>query len=108
MKPIFVDTSGWIGLVSTSDYLHESATRIYQAKYVGGNYFVTHRGIMLETGNGLSSLQFRSSALGLRNKLEKSERVEILDINEDLYEAGWKLFSERPDKEWGISRLHQF
>ena len=108
MKPIFVDTSGWIGLVSTSDYLHESATRIYQAKYVGGNYFVTHRGIMLETGNGLSSLQLRSSALGLRNKLEKSERVEILDINEDLYGAGWNLFSERPDKEWGISRLHQF
>ena len=57
---------------------------------------------MLETGNGLSALRLRSSALGLKRKLEKSERVEILEIDHDLYEAGWRLFAERPDKVWGI------
>ena len=57
---------------------------------------------MLEVGNGLSSLRLRSSALGLKRKLEKSDRVEILEIDHDLYEAGWMLFAERTDKEWGI------
>jgi uncharacterized protein len=102
MKSVFVDTSGWIGLVNTSDSLHDSANRAYQSKYIEGCLFVTHLGIMLETGNGLSALRLRSSALGLKRKLEKSERVEILDIDSDLYEAGWELFAKRPDKAWGI------
>lgn len=102
MKPVFVDTSGWIGLVNTGDSLHEAATRAYHSKYIEGCLFVTHKGIMLETGNGLSALRLRSSALGLKRKLEKSERVEILEIDHDLYEAGWRLFAERPDKVWGI------
>ncbi len=102
MKPIFVDISGWIGLVNISDSLHESASSSYHSNYVDGCYFVTHSGIMLEMGNSLSSVRLRTSALGLKQKLEKSERVEIVEIDQNLYQAGWNLFSERPDKEWGI------
>jgi len=102
MKSVFVDTSCWISLVNTSDSFHDSATRSYNSKYIEGCLFVTHQGIMLEVGNGLSAIRLRSSALGLKRKLEKSERVEILEIDHALYEAGWKLFAERSDKEWGI------
>ena len=30
MKPIFVDTSGWLALIVTSDFRYQEATRIYQ------------------------------------------------------------------------------
>lgn len=93
-----MDTSGWIGLVNASDSLHDSATKVYHTKYTEGFSFVTRIGIMLETGNGLSSLSLRLAAAGLKLKLEKSERVEIVEIDKGLYEAGWKLYSERPTK----------
>ncbi len=102
MKPVFVDTSGWIGLVNISDFLHPAVTQIYQSKYAEGYNFVTHQGILLECGNGLSGLRLRQSAVGLKNKLEKSNRVEIRQVDDELYEAGWKLYASRPDKEWGI------
>jgi len=63
---------------------------------------VTHQGILLETGNGLSALRLRSSAVRLKRKLETSDRVRVVEISPDLYEAGWKLFAERMDKSWGI------
>ncbi len=102
MKLNFVDTSGWIALVIVSDSLHQEATQIYQSKYTEGCHFITHRGVMLEVGNSCSSLSLRSAAAGLKNKLEKSNRVRVLEIDEELYEAGWKLYAERPDKNWGI------
>lgn len=57
---------------------------------------------MLETGNGLSVLRLRVAAVAWRQKLEKSDRVEIIAVSRSIYEAGWRLFEERPDKEWGI------
>lgn len=102
MNLIFVDTSCWIGLVNISDSLHVSATSSYRSKYSQGCHFVTHSGIILETGNGLSGRSLRLAAVALRQKLEKSDRVEIVDIDQDIYEAGWRLFGARPDKEWGL------
>lgn len=102
MKSIFVDTSGWIGLVNSADSLHDSATRLYHSKYVEGCLFVTHSGIMLETGNGLSGLRLRLAGVAWKQKLEKSDRVEIIEIDRAIYEADWRLFGDRPDKEWGI------
>ncbi|MBA2495453.1 MAG: type II toxin-antitoxin system VapC family toxin [Acidobacteria bacterium] len=102
MKLTFVDTSGWIALVNISDSFHQKATKVYQARYAEGSRFVTHQGIMLEVGNGLSSIRLRPMAIGLKNKLEKSTRYEQISIDEKLYEAGWSLYTERLDKDWGI------
>lgn len=102
MKLNFVDTSGWLALIVTSDSRHRETTQIYQSKYAEGCNFVTHQGIMLEVGNSCSSVRSRSAAIGLKNKLAESRRVKILEIDNELYEAGWKLYAERSDKDWGI------
>ncbi|MCY7346208.1 MAG: type II toxin-antitoxin system VapC family toxin [Pyrinomonadaceae bacterium] len=102
MKLIFADSSGWLGLVNTTDSVHQKATQIYDSKYAEGYNFITHQGILLEVGNSLSGLRLRQSAVGLKNKLEKSQRVEIRQLDNELYKAGWKLYAERTDKNWGI------
>ena len=108
MKLIFADSSGWLGLVNTTDSFHEKATRIYDSKYAEGCNFITHQGILLEVGNSLSGLRFRQSAVGLKNKLEKSHRVEVRQLDDELYEAGWQLYAERTDKNWGIVECISF
>lgn len=75
MKLTFVDTSGWIALVNISDSFHRAATEIYQVKYAEGSHFITHQGIMLEVGNGLSSVRLRPMAIGLKKKLKKIESL---------------------------------
>jgi hypothetical protein len=102
MNRLFVDTSAWLALVNRSDSLHETATQIYNERFAAGWRFLTHTGVMLEVGNGLSRARLRHLAVGLKSRLDGSNRVEIISITDDLYEAGWKLYKERPDKDWGI------
>ena len=102
MKKIFADTSGWLALVVKSDFLHERAIVIYQELLDKNCNFVTHGGILLEIGNGLSNFNYRSTALKLKESFEKSLRIELVPLSDELTEAGWKLYAERADKGWGI------
>ncbi len=102
MKLLFVDTSGWISLVNKSDSFHQKATEIYHNKYSEGYRIITSYGILLETGNGLSNFRLRPMAVNLKRKLDNSPRIEQVEIDEELYQEGWKLYAERLDKDWGI------
>lgn len=102
MKQIFIDTSGWLALLNVSDINYKNATEVYQSKKFQGIKFLTHQAILLEVGNGLSNVKMRSVVIGLKNKLEKSNIVDIIEFNQELYNAGWQLFEERADKNWGI------
>jgi predicted nucleic acid-binding protein len=54
MNKLFVDTSGWIALINRSDALHAVVTKIYNERFAAGWEFITHAGVMLEVGNGMS------------------------------------------------------
>lgn len=102
MNNILVDTSGWIALVNRSDSLHAAATHVYNERFNQGWNFVTHVGVLLEVGNGLSTARLRHLAVQLKSRLAASACVGIELIRADLYEAGWELYESRADKDWGI------
>ncbi|MFN7945613.1 MAG: PIN domain-containing protein [Blastocatellia bacterium] len=102
MTPLFVDTSGWIALMNRSDALHAAATAVYQERFAAGRHFVTHTGVRLEVGNGLSLVRLRHLAIKLKSRLEASARIDVIHITDDLYERGWEMYAARPDKDWGI------
>jgi len=102
MNELFADTSGWLALTNRSDSLHAAAAKIYNERFAAGQNFLTHAGVMLEVGNGLSLVRLRRLAAQLKSRLDASARVEVLPITDDLYESGWRLYAARPDKDWGI------
>ncbi len=102
MKQFFIDTSGWVAMVNGADYLHAAATRIYRERLAAGWNAVTHSGVMLEVGNGLSSARLRDKAAGLKERLAISSRITVVWLTKELYEAGWQLYAARPDKDWSI------
>lgn len=102
MNELFVDTSGWIALANRSDRLHTTATRIYNDRFKAGSGFITHAGVMLEVGNGLSLVRLRHLAVQLKVRIDASVRIEVIALTEELYEAGWQMYTNRPDKDWGI------
>lgn len=102
MKKVFVGTLGWIALVNTTDSFHSRAKDLYIRLLADGYRFITHQRVMLEIGNGFSAIQNRPMAIGLQQKLQVTDHYELINLNSELYEAAWKLFEERSDKNWGI------
>jgi uncharacterized protein len=102
MKTVFIDTSGWLAIVNSTDFLHTRASNIYQDLLKTNYRFVSHEAILLELGNSLSYIKTRKLAVNLDESIRNSKRIELVPISSELIEAGWKLYAERLDKNWGI------
>lgn len=57
---------------------------------------------MLEIGNALSKQRFRHAAVALLQALKFDPSVEIVPFSRELYDRAFTLFSQRPDKDWGL------
>ncbi|MEO6588300.1 MAG: hypothetical protein ABIP06_03135 [Pyrinomonadaceae bacterium] len=54
---------------------------------------------MLEIGNTLSKLKYRSSAIGILEKLQNDSNISVISLTDELFDAAFELFSNLPDKE---------
>lgn len=104
MDDIFVDTAGWGCLVDRAQTFHALTAEIYRAvrergrRVVTTNYVITELAALM-----ISPLRIpRSSIVSFITGLKTSPSVEIVHIDPDLDAAAWKLFAERPDKEWSL------
>ena len=69
---------------------------------------VTSRAILLDIGNALLRKQYRHVAVALLDELRDDDTVEIIDLTPDVYECSYRLFVDRPDKEWGLTDCTSF
>jgi uncharacterized protein len=97
----FVDASGWIALVNRNDSLHGQAVRLFQQRLDEGGGFVTSSVVLLEVGNWLSPIPLRPLASRLLERIDHSQRIEVVELTSELCRKGWQLYGERADKGWG-------
>lgn len=102
MDKVFLDTSYAIALSVSNDDNHEKAVQIADFLEVAPAKIITTRAAVLEIGNALSAQKYRHAAIELLESLEEDPNVEIIPITEELYQRGFQLFKDRPDKEWGV------
>jgi uncharacterized protein len=102
MDKVFLDTSYAIALSVPKDQNHEKAVHIADFLEIDAAKLITTRAIVLEIGNALSAQKYRQAAVELLESLEEDPDVEIVSITEELYQRGFQLFKDRPDKEWGV------
>ena len=69
---------------------------------------ITTRAVVLEIGNALSKLRYRSAAVTLLNAIEQDRNVEIVPLSEELYKEGLQFFHQHQDKEWGLTDCVSF
>ncbi len=105
---IFLDTAYAIALSAVTDQYHEKAKMLAGQIENSGASLVTTRAVLLEIGNALARLRYRSAAIDLLDSLEQDENVEIAPLTEELYGKAMKLYRERLDKEWGITDCISF
>jgi predicted nucleic acid-binding protein len=99
---IFLDTAYAIALSVETDAFHERALELADEIEKQKIQLVTTRTVLLEIGNSLSRGNFRKTAVALIDSLETDRNVMIVSLTEELFEAAYKLYRSRMDKEWGL------
>lgn len=102
MIEVFLDTSFAIALSSIRDRHHQKAVQLARQLEADRTRLITTEAILLEIGNALSKIQYRSSAIKLLESLESDPNVDIVLLTREIYYAAFDLFKQRTDKEWGL------
>ena len=105
---VFLDTAYAIALASTTDGFHLQARGLAEELKRGGSRLVTTSAILLEIGDALSKAPYRQAALQLVLSLRTDHNVEVVPLSDQVFDEALKLYSERPDKEWGLTDCISF
>jgi predicted nucleic acid-binding protein len=105
---VFLDASYAIALSASTDEYHDRAGELAEQIEAEDTRLVTTRAIVLEIGNALARLRYRRAAVELLDALENDPGVEIVPVTERLYERAFRLYRDRPDKEWGLTDCLSF
>lgn len=107
-EKIFVDTAAWIALINRDDILHEQAKAVMRQLRDEKLRLVTTEFVLVEVANAFSKPPFRSSVVVYINGLRRLKALRIVPASMELYQAGWSLYSDRLDKEWGLTDCISF
>ena len=105
---VFVDTSAWLALINKSDAFHVKAKNIRDILLHDNIQFIVTDYVIVEVANSLSKIPWRSSAIQLINSIQLSENTRVVEINKEIYNEAWELYSNKTDKEWGLTDCASF
>jgi predicted nucleic acid-binding protein len=108
LSRIFVDTAAWIALLNTSDALHEPAKQVMNQLQQQKAFLVTTEFVLLEVADALSVPVGRAQTIAFINGLRQLNILQIIPVSQALFIQGWQLYSQRPDKEWGLTDCTSF
>ena len=96
---IFVDTSFVLALINDRDQYHENALML--SEKFNNSFWITTSGILLEVGNSLAK-NFKAEALFIIKAFQNSKTVEIIEVNQELFDKGLDIYEKFDDKDWGL------
>ena len=108
MRAVFIDTVAWIALINTSDELHLRARQLMDTFRQQNVFLVTTEYVLLEVADALSTPSLRQQTIAFVNGLRQLSILHIVPASSSLFAEGWALYSERPDKEWGLTDCTSF
>ena len=105
---VFLDAAYAIALSVPKDSYHKRAVLLADELEASKTRLVTTRAVVLEIGNALSKQRYRHAAVELLQSIEADPTVTIVPLSEDLYAQAFRLYRERPDKDWGLTDCISF
>ena len=64
--------------------------------------------MLLEVADALSAPAIRARTVAFISGLRQLNVLQILPVSQALLNQGWQLYSQRPDKEWGLTDCTSF
>ena len=108
MKPILMDTNGWIAINSKRDQLHAAAVTTNQQLLKAGYRYLTTNFVLDETYTGLVMHIGHAAAVDFGERLRRTKTVSIVHISPEIEESAWKLFKQYADKRFSFTDCTSF
>lgn len=108
MNDLFLDTSYAVALASATDHYHSRALALAEQIKREKPRLVTTRAVLIEIGNFLARFRFRHGTVAFLTKLQSDPVVTIVTVSDSVYQKAFALYSQRMDKEWGMTDCISF
>jgi hypothetical protein len=105
---VFVDTSAWIALLNINDTLHIRAEEVKIRLQEQRVRLITTNFVLIEVADALCKPSLRRKTIEFIDFLRQVRNLEIIPVSESLLQAGWLLYSQRLDKDWGLTDCISF
>jgi uncharacterized protein len=99
LKKTLIDTCYITALVNKRDDYHEKANELVEI-YESELLIITDA-VLLEIGNSLSR-SYKSEAIEIIEQFFVSEEVEIIRLDETLFDKAFQFYKSHADKTWGL------
>jgi hypothetical protein len=110
-ETVFWDASAFVALGNADDDLHEQAIQVSDALARERAHILTTSAVLTEVANTFSRSGWRPVAHHLIDSVQESVAMglaTVVHVDEALWEKGWALFVDRPDKHWGLTDCISF
>ena len=97
---VFADTFALIAWLNARDDAHGAVTA-YLDEFTGR--LLTTEWVFVELADALSAPRARSTAVAFLNAVRADPLFEIVGYVPAVYQAGFDLFANRPDKAWSLT-----
>ncbi|MGE3240492.1 MAG: type II toxin-antitoxin system VapC family toxin [Pirellulales bacterium] len=105
MADVFVDTFYYLARLSRNDAAHHRAIEV--SRRLSGRT-VTTAWVLTEVADALHAPQLRGAAANLYETLLADSSVTIVPAEQALYDRGWEMYRQRPDKAWSLTDCISF
>jgi uncharacterized protein len=108
METIFLDAGYIIALEAEDDQHHESAIHHWQTLSKKLPPIVTTTYIFDEVLTFFSSRKRHAKAVEIGKNLLESNLIELIQVDEELFQAGWEFFQQHKDKTFSLTDCISF
>lgn len=101
----FMDSLALIAAINGRDQYHDAVAE-YLKQYTGK--FVTTEWVLMEAADALSEPYHRPAIVAAIRRMRTDARYRIVPYDSAVYDAGFDLYSKRPDKNWSLTDCISF
>ena len=107
-RQVFVDTAAWLALINVDDDFHNLAKQVRRKLQQDNCSLTTSDFVLLEVADALTVPKVRTQTINFINRLRSLPGLKIVPISRSIFDAGWQLYSQRLDKDWGLTDCISF
>lgn len=108
MNIVFMDTSYLLALELANDQNHQVAKAHWQQVIISLPQLVTTTYVFDEVVTYFNSRGHHSKAIQVGNSLLSSPSVQLIHVDETLFQAGWVYFQRHQDKSYSLTDCISF
>jgi uncharacterized protein len=108
VSPVFLDTGYLIALEASDDQHHEEAREHWKSFSAALPPLVTTSYVFDEVVTFFTSRGRHAKAVEVGRRLLESPSVELIHVEEELFQAGWEYLKQRPDKRYSLTDCISF